>query len=91
MKKIIISFICLSLGACVSTTDFGTNVKGETIKKTICYDAGLAPIYYTTASCLEEAKKVCPIKASGTSTGYDFNGYFHEVLYICDNKKEENK
>ncbi len=84
MKKIILIACCM-LASCVQHSDFGKNIKGETIKKTTCSKL------YSQASCLEKAKEICPFKISGVATQYDdWNGLFHEVLYICADENKEN-
>ena len=86
MKKIILIIICCMLAACVQHSDFGKNIKEETIKKTTCTSK-----LYSQASCLEKAKEICPVKISAVATQYDnWNGPFYEVLYICADENKEN-
>ena len=74
------------LAACVQHSDFGKNIKEETIKKTTCTSK-----LYSQASCLEKAKEICPVKISAVATQYDnWNGLFYEVLYICADENKEN-
>lgn len=85
MKKVILIGCCV-LTACVHHSDLAMNVKGEMVKKTVCKSR-----LYSQASCMEKAKEICPFKISGVATQYDeWNGLFHEVLYICADENKEN-
>lgn len=84
MKKYIL-FVILLLCSCASTNDFGVSVKGENIKKTICWNGGINNLYFSAQDCINKAKAVCPIiKTFAMGQGYSFNGgYFYEILFIC--------